>query len=130
MATSTKIMSVRMPLPEYMELLQTASENTMTVSDYALRLIYLNKNKPVVSLRNEDTVKELNASRTELQATIKRLNDAIRANQQYVKIEAEDKAKIQKLAKENQELNSLADRLRNIVVIAQSETQRLKAISK
>lgn len=115
-----------MPLDEYIKLLQMASQNTMTISDFALQLIYLNKDKPVVSLRNEDTVKELNASRSELQATVKRLNDAIRANQQYAKVETQDKAKIKELEKENQELDSLVTDLRNKVIIAQSDVQQFK----
>jgi conjugal transfer/entry exclusion protein len=123
-ATSSKTLGVRMPLDEYIKLLQMASQNTMTISDFALQLIYLNKDKPVVSLRNEDTVKDLNASRSELQATVKRLNDAIRANQQYAKVETQDKSKIKELEKENQELDSLVTDLRNKVIIAQSETQQ------
>jgi predicted ribosome quality control (RQC) complex YloA/Tae2 family protein len=127
MTTSTKVMSVRMPLPEYMDLLQKASENTMTVSDYALQLIYLNKSKPVVSLRNEDTVKELNASRTELQATVKRLNDAIRANQQYVKVEAQDKAKITELEKKNQVLQDANNKLERKLLDAEVAVQNFKS---
>lgn len=125
-ATSSKTLGIRMPLDEYIKLLQMASQNTMTISDFALQLIYLNKDKPVVSLRNEDTVKELNASRSELQATVKRLNDAIRANQQYAKVETQDKAKIKELEKENQELDSLVTDLRNKVIIAQSDVQQFK----
>lgn len=125
-ATSSKTLGIRMPLDEYIKLLQMASQNTMTISDFALQLIYLNKDKPVVSLRNEDTVKDLNASRSELQATVKRLNDAIRANQQYAKVETQDKAKIKELEKENQELDSLVTDLRNKVIIAQSDVQQFK----
>jgi hypothetical protein len=42
---SSKVLGVRVPLDEYITLLQKASENNMTISDFALKLIYLYKDK-------------------------------------------------------------------------------------
>lgn len=44
-STSSKTLGVRMPFPEYMDLLQKAQENKTTISDFALQLILYNKNK-------------------------------------------------------------------------------------
>ena len=45
-STSSKVMTVRVPLPEYIDILQTASAKGMTISDYVLELIYCHKHRP------------------------------------------------------------------------------------
>ena len=42
----TKVVSVRIPLDLYFEILEKARENKMTISDYALRLMFYAKDKP------------------------------------------------------------------------------------
>jgi uncharacterized protein YlxW (UPF0749 family) len=54
------------------------------------------------------------------------LNDVTRANQQYAKVEAQDKAKIKELEKENEKLQTDINALQNKVIIAQSEVQQFK----
>ena len=125
---SSKVLGVRMPFPIYLELLEKAQELRMPISDLGLQLIVYNKDKPFTVQRQPDTSKELTDTKNLLQRTELRLNEALKANQQYAKVEAQDKAKIQELAKENQELNSLADNLRNTVIITQSEVQQLRAM--
>ena len=44
-STSTKVIGVRLPLNEYMDILQSASDAKMTISDYAFQILYRNKYK-------------------------------------------------------------------------------------
>ena len=42
---SSKVVGMRIPLPEYFEIVQKASDANMTISDYCFRILYQNKYK-------------------------------------------------------------------------------------
>jgi len=81
---STKVIGVRVPLHEYMEILQTAADNKMTISDYALQLIYLNKAKP-----QGQTTLELERKCSVLEQRNTRLNREVESLKKSLK-ESED----------------------------------------
>jgi hypothetical protein len=45
-STNTKIISTRAPLDFYMEILQVSSNNSMSISDYVLQILYRSQKNP------------------------------------------------------------------------------------
>jgi hypothetical protein len=83
-SSTSKVMGVRVPLPLYMEILQTASENKMTITDYALQLLIAGRNKMdeggrVKGLLNttQEQCRELRLENIELQKKITELEKII-----------------------------------------------------
>lgn len=49
-SSSSKVLGVRVPLPLYMEILQKATENKLTITDYVLQIILSNKSNESVKV--------------------------------------------------------------------------------
>lgn len=82
-SSSTKVIGVRVPLHEYMEILQTAADNKMTISDYALQLIYLNKAKPQgqIGLELERKCSVLKQDNTDLKGEVESLTKSLKKSE-------------------------------------------------
>jgi len=79
-SSSSKVLGVRMPFPEYMELLQNAQENKMTISDFALQLILHNKNKPQQTseyIDLKEQIKTLSLENAKLKREINQTSEAV-----------------------------------------------------
>ena len=92
-STSTKVIGVRVPLHEYMEILQTAADNKMTISDYALQLIYLNKAKPQgqIALELERKCSVLKQGNTDLKQEVESLKKSLKESEDKLE-EANDRS--------------------------------------
>lgn len=112
-STSSKTLGVRMPFPEYMDLLQKAQDNKTTISDFALQLILYNKNK-MANGGNVDTLKEearlkaqVRIKENEVEILRQQLRDAEKENNRVIK---ESKAELQGLSAEH---NKRTEEFRN-----------------
>jgi hypothetical protein len=55
-SSSSKVTSVRIPLPEYQQILQMASDKHMTITDFLLQILYKNLNSKLIELNDGDIV--------------------------------------------------------------------------
>jgi hypothetical protein len=108
---SSKVASFRIPVPEYMEILEKASENHMTITDLLLQIVFKYLNGNLVELNEGDKVYS--------KKTIEGLQICSDLqNEEEARLKTENKRlteKIEILEKENIDLNNLLKGLRIVL---------------
>jgi hypothetical protein len=72
-STNTKIISTRAPLDFYMEILQVSSNNSMSISDYVLQILYRSQKHPQEFSKGGEV--NSNKENEELKSRIKDIQD-------------------------------------------------------
>lgn len=98
---ATKVVSVRMPLDLYFEILEKTLDNKMTMSDYALRLMFRAKDTPQgVDKASTITIQENNRLKEDLEALQEKHKrstlDLAKANSQLTEYKKNEVTKEQK----------------------------------